>query len=237
MRKSVISLAVKASILAGATAVPTFATAQDSLVLEEIVVTARKRAESLQDVPIAVTAFTSSQIESAGIERPQDFIALTPNVTIVDTANAGDTQVTIRGQYSTRDAESSFSYVLDGVLITNPNGFNGELFDIEQIEVLKGPQGALYGRNATSGAILVQTKRPTNEFEARIGGGFGDDDLVKGNFMISGPIIDNELYGRFAASYRDTNGQFDNDFTGTDDEVNFSEEKNFRGRLIWEPND
>lgn len=237
MEKKIIVSAVQAAVLGSALVSAPVIYAQDSAVLEEVVVTARKRAESLQDVPIAVTAFTSSQIESAGIERPQDFIALTPNVTIVDTANAGDTQVTIRGQYSTRDAESSFSYVLDGVLITNPNGFNGELFDIEQIEVLKGPQGALYGRNATSGAVLVQTKRPTNEFEGRIGGGVGDDNLVKGNAMISGAIIENQLYGRFAASYRDTDGQFDNDFTGDDDAVNYMEEKNYRGRLIWEPND
>jgi iron complex outermembrane receptor protein len=72
--------------------------------LEEIVVTARKRTESLQDVPIAVTAFTQSQIESAGIRRPVDFINKIPNVTIVDTANVGDTQVSIRGIVSTRDA-------------------------------------------------------------------------------------------------------------------------------------
>jgi iron complex outermembrane receptor protein len=120
-------------------------------------------------VPIAVTAFTANDKQSAGINRPQDFVSLTPNVSMVDTANAGDTQVTIRGQYSTRDAESTFAYVVDGVLITNPNGFNGELYDIEQIEVLKGPQGALYGRNAVAGAIILNTRRPTDEFEEGCG--------------------------------------------------------------------
>ncbi len=187
MHKRLISHAVQVAIVGSTLAIPHTLLAQGAGVLEEVVVTARKRSERLQDVPIAVTAFTAAQIQSAGIERPQDFIGLTPNVTIVDTANVGDTQVTIRGQYSTRDAESSFAYVVDGVLITNPNGFNGELFDIEQIEVLKGPQGALYGRNATSGAILVQTKRPGNEFEGQIKGGFGDDELLKGQLMVSGP--------------------------------------------------
>ena len=91
-------------------------------------------------MPIAITAFTENTIDRAGIERPQDFIGLTPNVTIVDSANAGDTQVTIRGITSTRDAEGTFAYVVDGVLVTNPNGFNQELFDVQQIEVLKGPQ-------------------------------------------------------------------------------------------------
>jgi iron complex outermembrane recepter protein len=237
MHKTLVSHAVQAAIIGTTLAIPSVAVAQGPGVLEEIVITARKRAESLQDVPIAVTAFTSAQIQSAGIERPQDFIALTPNVSIVDTANAGDTQVTIRGQVSTRDAEGSFAYVLDGVLITNPNGFNGELFDIEQIEVLKGPQGALYGRNATSGAILINTKRPGNEFEGRIKAGFGDDNLKKGHAMVSGPLIDNKLYGRIAGSYRESDGQFDNDYSGEDDAVNFTEETDIRGRLIWEPTD
>lgn len=237
MQKKLIAQAVQVAIVGTALAIPSFAIAQGAGVLEEIVVTARKRSESLQDVPIAVTAFTSSQIEGAGIERPQDFIALTPNVSIVDTANAGDTQVTIRGQYSTRDAESSFAYVLDGVLITNPNGFNGELYDIEQIEVLKGPQGALYGRNATAGAILVNTKRPGNEFEGRIKAGFGDDNLKKGHAMISGPLIENQLYGRIAGSYRETDGEWENDFSGDDDVVDNKKETDIRGRLIWEPSD
>ncbi|MEP5763642.1 MAG: TonB-dependent receptor [Halieaceae bacterium] len=237
MQKRLITHAIQATLLGSALTIPQLATAQGAGVLEEIVVTARKRAESLQDVPIAVTAFTASDIEDAGIERPQDFIGLTPNVSIVDSANVGDTQVTIRGQYSTRDAESSFAYVLDGVLITNPNGFNGELFDIEQIEVLKGPQGALYGRNATAGAILVQTRRPGNEFEARVKGGFGDDNLKKGQLMVSGPLIEDKLYGRIAGNYRETDGQFKNKLTGDDDVINNIEEKDIRGRLIWEPND
>ena len=156
MNKKLISHAIQATLVSSTLAIPQLALAEEAK-LEEVVVVARRRAEDLQDVPIAVTAFTSSDIQSAGINRPQDFISLTPNMSIVDTANAGDTQVTIRGQYSTRDAESTFANVVDGVLITNPNGFNGELYDVEQIEVLKGPQGALYGRNAVAGAIIVNT--------------------------------------------------------------------------------
>lgn len=237
VHRKLVSLAVQGAVLGASLAMPQFALAQSGASLEEVVVTARKRSESLQDVPIAVTAFTRADIESAGIERPADFIALTPNVSIVDTANVGDTQVTIRGQYSTRDAESSFAYVLDGVLITNPNGFNRELFDIEQIEILKGPQGALYGRNASAGAIIVNTVRPTNEFEGRVGGGFGDDDLVKGNVVVSGPLVEDKLLGRLALSYRDTNGSFSNAFTGSDNSVNYLEDISGRGRVIWQPSD
>ena len=236
MHKKLISQALQASLFAPLLAIPQFAFAEEAA-LEEIVVVARRRSEDLQEVPIAVTAFTASDIQSAGITRPQDFISLTPNVSIVDAANVGDTQVTIRGQYSTRDAESTFAYVVDGVLITNPNGFNGELYDIEQIEVLKGPQGALYGRNAVAGAIIVNTKRPTDEFEASVQGTVGDDDLKKGQAMVSGPLIADQLYGRLTAFYGKSDGQFDNDFTGDSDKVNYSEETAVRGRLVWEPTD
>ncbi len=236
MKSRILVLSIQAALGGALLASAPVAVAQSAATLEEIVVTARKRSESLQDVPIAVTAFTNEQIEGAGIERPQDFIALTPNVSIVDTANAGDTQVTIRGQYSTRDAESSFAYILDGVLITNPNGFNGELFDIEQIEVLKGPQGALYGRNATSGAILVQSRRPSEEFEARFRAGLGNDNLVKTQLLLSGPLGDG-LSASLSANHRQSDGQFVNELTGAEDAVNYLDETNVRGRVIWEPND
>ena len=121
----------------------------------EIISISRKRPETLQEVPIAVNALSENDIETAGIERTGDFVSLIPNVTIVDTANVGDTQVSIRGIVSTRDAESTFAYVVDGVLMTNPNSFNEELLDVAQIEVLKGPQGALYGRNAVAGAVAA----------------------------------------------------------------------------------
>ncbi len=228
-----LSAAIIAANASALLALPPLATAQEQLVLEEVVVTARKREESLQEVPIAITAFTESTIERAGIERPQDFISLTPNVTIVDTANAGDTQVTIRGITSTRDAEGTFAYVVDGVLVTNPNGFNQELFDIQQIEVLKGPQGAIYGRNAVSGAIILTTKKPSDEFEGEIRGGIGNNNLTKASAVFSGPITDN-LAGRIAFSLREDDGQFENSWTGDDDVVDYFEDQSLRGRLIWD---
>src|SRR5210317_854035 len=165
-------------------------TAYAETTLEEVTVIARKRAENVQEVPIAVTPFTAQEIQDAGIRRPADFIDLIPNVTIVDTANVGDTQVSIRGIVSTRDAESTFAYVVDGVLSTNPNSFNEELLDVQQIEVLKGPQGALYGRNAVAGAILVTTKKPGDEVEAEVSAGIANNNATKVSGTISGPIVE-----------------------------------------------
>ena len=222
-----------AAAVAGFTVTPIAIAQSESLAIEEVVVTARKRTENLQEVPIAISAIGETTIERAGIERASDYISLIPNVTIVDAANVGDTQVSIRGVVSTRDAESTFAYIVDGVLSTNPNSFNEELFDVQQIEVLKGPQGALYGRNAVAGAILVTTKEPTNEFEAKVGGGIANNNAYKVNAMVSGPIVEDTLLGRFSISTRETDGFYKNIFTGDDDSVDYLEDTSARGRLIW----
>ena len=132
-------------------------------VIEEITVTARQREESLREVPAAITVLTESQIQRSGIQRATDFIALTPGVTIVDTAEVGDTQVSIRGLNGARDAETSFGLIIDGIVMTNPAALNREYLGLSQIEVLKGPQGALYGRNASAGAIIITTAKPGEE--------------------------------------------------------------------------
>ncbi|MEL7045873.1 MAG: Plug domain-containing protein, partial [Pseudomonadota bacterium] len=160
MHKKPLAAALAGALLAPLS--PALWAQESGLAIEEIVVVARKREENLQEVPIAISAIDENTIQRAGIQRASDYVGLVPNVTLVDTANVGDTQLSIRGIVSTRDAESTFAYVVDGILSTNPNSFNEELFDIQQIEVLKGPQGALYGRNAVAGAILVSTKEPSN---------------------------------------------------------------------------
>jgi iron complex outermembrane receptor protein len=232
MKKRLLSKTLIASVI-----VSVAASAYADAVLEEILVTARKRAENVQDVPIAISAFSAQDIEDAGIARPVDFIDLIPNVTIVDTANVGDTQVSIRGVVSTRDAESTFAYVVDGVLITNPNAFNGELIDIEHIEVLKGPQGALYGRNAVAGAILVNTMAPGNDFVAKAKAGYGNNNTYNASAMISGPLVEDQLSGSLTAYYRNTDGFYKNAFTGEDDAVDYLEDRGVRGRMIWQVSD
>jgi iron complex outermembrane receptor protein len=203
--------------------------------LEEVVVSARKVDESVQDVPIAMSVFTSSDISDAGIERPEDFIALTPNVVMANTVNVGDTLVTIRGLTSTRDAESNFAFVVDGVLQTNPNAFNRELLDIAQIEVLKGPQGALYGRNATSGAILITTKAPSEESESTAVVGMGINNASKLQYVNSGKIGDS-VYTRFSISTRETDGEHTNVYSNLNN-VDFFEDTTIRGRVLVEEDD
>ena len=142
-----------------------------------IVVTGLRRADELQDTPAAITAFTADTIENARILRPADFVNLTPNVNLVETQNAGNAFIIIRGITQARNSEPSVAVVVDGVQQVNPAQFNQGLFDIEQIEVLKGPQGGLYGRNAIGGAIIITTREPTDEFEGKITAGV--DELAR----------------------------------------------------------
>lgn len=203
--------------------------------IEEVVVTARQREEPLSDVPAAITAFTASDIERAGIKRAEDFVALTPGVSLVNTAEVGDTQLSIRGINGARDAEANFAFIVDGILYTNPSAFNREFSNLSQIEVLKGPQGALYGRNASAGAIIVNTRKPGNEFEGEIRALGGSQDTVVTSGYAGGALIQDQLYGSVAFDYRNTNGFRTNEFTGASDTVDRFENWNANGRLIWEP--
>ena len=199
-----------------------------------IIVTGLRRSETLQDTPAAVTAFDAQAISNAGIERPADFIALTPNVTLVETQNAGNAFVVIRGITQNRNSEPSVAVIVDGVQQVNPAQFNQDLFDIDQIEVLKGPQGGLYGRNAIGGAIIITTKQPTDEFAGNITAGIdnGFGYFLRGG--VSGPLAENIKF-RIAGSYYDTEGFIPNTFLGEDaDPV---EDFSLRGNLLIEATD
>ncbi len=203
--------------------------------LEEVVVTARQRTESLADVPAAITAFTENDIERAGIERAGDFLNLTPGVNLTNTAEVGDTQVSIRGINGARDGETNFAFIVDGILYTNPSAFNREFADVSQIEVLKGPQGAIYGRSASAGAIITTTRSPSmTEFEGFVKGQVGRDSTYFGQVAASGPLIENQLAGRISFDYRTTDGTRHNNFLAKDVVDDF-ENYNVNGRLLWEP--
>jgi len=208
----------------------------DTMVIEEITVTARRREESLKDVPGTVTALTQTMLENAGVQRAEDFIALTPGVTMVDAAEVGDTQVNIRGINGARDAENSFAFILDGVLYTNPAAFNREYTDLRQIEVFKGPQGAIYGRNAAAGAIIVTTTTPGEgpAFSGMVSGAQDDTFLAKAQW--SGNASDNLAF-RIAGDWRTSDGYYRNQFQNGAAIVDSQESYNINARVLWKPSD
>lgn len=201
--------------------------------LEEVIVSARQRAERLSDVPATVQVFSASEIKFAGVERPADFVALTPGLSQVQTAEIGELQLNIRGINTGRDVETNFALVIDGVLQTNPNAFNQELANLQQIEVLKGPQGAVFGRNALAGAIIMSTRQPTADFQSSVTLGYGNKNTQKANAYLAGGIAAGINAG-LGAFYRQTDGFFENSFLGCDDCVDAMEEYGVAPRLMFE---
>jgi iron complex outermembrane receptor protein len=212
----------------GALAAP----AQAQEPLEEIVVTALRRAESLQDAPASVTAFDAETVEQARIQSMRDYVNLTSNMTLMETQNNAFAFVNIRGLAQIRNVDPTVAVVVDGVLTTTSLGFSQELYDIQQIEVLKGPQGALYGRNATGGAINITTKQPATEPELYVRGGVGNGDSVQFSGVASGPIGGDDVLGRIVVGYQDADGWRDN--VATRVKADPYEDLTIAGKLLWE---
>ncbi len=197
----------------------------------EIVVTARRVNESLSQVPASISVFSADALEKSNIQRAQDFIKLTPGVTIVtSSAEAGDTQINIRGINGARDAESSVALVVDGILKTNTAALNQNQGTMRQIEVLKGPQGALYGRNAAAGAIIVQTVKPGDVLEGAIKGSYANENTGSLNAYVAGPLAPGIGFV-LSGDYRTTDGFFRNGFLDSKT-VDDQEAWNIDGRIL-----
>jgi iron complex outermembrane receptor protein len=205
-------------------------------ILEEVLVTARKREEPLLNVPVTMSVFTQQTIESAGIEAARDFVALVPNMTLVEVQNVGNSFITIRGISQARNSEPSVAVLVDGVLEPNPYEFDQELNDVTSIQVLKGPQGALYGRNAIGGAIIINTAAPSDHFEGAARVGVGNGVSERAQLAVGGPIDSaGTLKYRASLSYYNTDGYLENTYLGrkADPYRNYSG----RLRLLWKPSD
>ncbi len=199
-----------------------------------IIVTARRQSETLAEVPAAVTVFTAESLAKSGVQRADDFIQLTPGVTIVTgTAEAGDTQINIRGINGARDAESSVALVVDGILKTNTAQLNQNQGTLRQVEILKGPQGALYGRNAAAGAIVLQTLKPGDALEGGMLVRAAQDNTYTANGFISTPI--GETAGLLvSANYFRTDGFFRNRFLGNSKTIDDQEIFGVDARFVTE---
>lgn len=197
----------------------------------DIVVTARRVSENVSQVPASITAFSADMIAKANITRAEDFVKLTPGVTIVtSTAEAGDTQINIRGINGARDAESSVALVVDGILKTNTAALNQDQGTMRQIEILKGPQGALYGRNAAAGAIVVQTLKPSDHLQVGAQASYGNNNTASGSAYLAGPISDNVGFV-LSGDYHTTDGFYRNTYLDSKT-VDNQESWNVNGRII-----
>lgn len=179
---------------------------------DEIIVTARRQNERLIDVPASVSVIDADALAKTGADNAQGFAQLTPGVTIVTgTAEAGDTQINIRGINGARDAESSVALVVDGILKTNTAQLNQTQGTLRQIEILKGPQGAIYGRNAAAGAIVISTVKPGDTLEGAVKLSYANEKTVEGTAYIAAPLGDNAGFV-LSGNYRTTDGFYRNRF-------------------------
>lgn len=198
-----------------------------------IVVTARFREESLQDIPDSIVALTGEALEQRNITGLQNLTYSLPNVGVSQALNPGSLFINMRGINTFRGSEPGVAVRIDGVQATSAEQLSQDLVDIERIEVLKGPQGALYGRNALVGAINVVTRRPGNESRNRVRAGYGNGDDYSVDASFSGPIVSDKLFYGLSGSYNNFGGVIKDGFI--DRPVDFRESTVFRGRLVWTP--
>lgn len=180
--------------------------ASTGMALEEVIVTAEKREADLQKTAIAITAITADALVDAGVSQSEDLNKLVPGLGIGQ--GGPSTQVYLRGvgNYGTNAfADPAVAFNIDGVYISRFSGISGNFYDIQRVEVLKGPQGTLYGRNATGGAINIVTNKPVDKFEAGVGLEAGNYSLIKANGFVNVPVSDTVAV-RLAAQSVDRDG-------------------------------
>lgn len=210
------------------------ALAQVGPVIQEIVVTARKKAENLQEVPVAITAFTADSIQDAGIRDLYDVAELTPGLSFFNAQGEFLAVPVVRGMAPTDIfGENNAAIFVDGVYVSGREGLNFSQLDLERIEVVKGPQSALYGRNAFSGAINYVTKMPSDVFGTKAEVTAGSDGRMGGQAAVTGPIFSDQLTGRLSVLYDEFDGSYDNPLGGQD--ISGYRYRSYEGKLRWAP--
>jgi iron complex outermembrane receptor protein len=231
--RSKLLVVLTAMMLAAGTLLP--ARAQQ---IEEVVVTAQKREENVQEVPISISTYSGEFLDQSGIDTLQDLGDYAPNLTLSTSSNIVNNRIIMRGVGSVGDnaLEPSVAVFIDGVYYPRTSALVGSLTDIEQVEVLRGPQGTLFGRNASMGALNIRTRAPSDEFEGELRGSYGNYDALRVDGSVSGPIND-MLSGRLAFHHSNRDGYGDNNFLNAGNHKEFGdwEDLTVRGKLYFEP--
>ena len=189
-----------------------------SPVLEEVIVTARLREEKIQEIPLAITSLSAKEIESRGVTDLRRLAYSTAGLQMDETGGKFFVSPVIRGQsqVARQDDENNTSIFIDGVYVSGRDGLDFSLVDVDRIEVIKGPQSALYGRNSYAGAINYITRKPGPETRASLTGTLGDAGRQKLAGSVSGTLIEDKLYGRLGGAYDDWDGSYTNTPSGFD---------------------
>ncbi|CAN5185220.1 hypothetical protein BH09PSE1_BH09PSE1_15810 [soil metagenome] len=203
--------------------------------LDEIVVTAEKRSTNLQDTPIAISAFSGESLEERGIDDISNLQSYVPNLHVGQEQDGF--KISLRGiglQGTSSISDSGVAFYVDNFYIPRPAGASAIFYDVDRIEVLRGPQGTLYGRNATGGVVNVIAKPPKDQFEAEVGASYGSRDLMELRGVVNVPFAPN-VAGRLSAVYSEEDGYVKNLSTvpGTSDFFGSDGDLTVRGQLLF----
>jgi iron complex outermembrane receptor protein len=236
-----VSLAALASAMLAST--PALAQDAEQATVDSIIVTAQKREQNLQDVPIVVTALTGEQLQNGGIKDIKDLQLLTPGLNVTSTTNETSTTARIRGVGTVGDnsgLESSVGVVIDGVYRPRNGVAYNDLGQLARIEVLKGPQGTLFGKNTSAGVINVITAAPTFQNSVRGEATFGNYGARGGSISVNGAIVQDMIAGNLYVAARQRDGYYDV-ITGAGPRTDKDDsDQNFvttRGQLLITPNE
>jgi iron complex outermembrane receptor protein len=214
--------------------IPISARAQEEHVQETITVTAQKHEEDVQDVPMSISVLNTQHIEDLNIESISELSDFVPNLTMFNNGAPGFDTPSIRGLHAFLDSGTvSTGLFVDGVPILAVAGFEDTFLDIERVEVLRGPQGTLYGKNTEAGVINIITRQPNNEFRGKVAGEYGEDNKQKVNFNLAGPIMQDTLFFSLAGQHYSKDGYIENILTG--ETANDRENWYGKGSLRWTP--
>ncbi len=229
------------AVLAASTLSAPVAAQDRATALEEVVVTAQRRETMLQETPIAVTAFTSEKIEDMGIFDITDISGLAPNTNIQKQPSSNSNMsIAIRGITSGETAllvDPKVSFYVDGVYLSKTVGAVFDIVDMESIEVLRGPQGTLFGRNSSGGAINVTTVKPSGELGGNVEASFGNEGYMRYRGSIDLPKIADMLSVKVSAMHMEWDGWADNDFPGQESDLASEDNDSYRIALRLEPTD
>ena len=226
-----------AAIVAAAWQIGFTAPAFAQSVIEEVVVTAQKREENISDVPVAVSVLGRQQIESSFASNMEELQALVPSVSFRTGNTTRNSALTIRGigtiSFSVA-AEPSVSTVVDNVVLGRSGQAFGDLYDLERVEVLRGPQGTLFGKNASAGVVNITTRRPGEQLEGYISGTFYEDNEYQLRARVSGPLTD-ELRGSLTLLDSEFDGYVQNVFNN--ETINGYDKQGIRAMLEYDVSD
>jgi len=213
--------------------------ANDGVGFDQIVVTAQRREQNLMEVPISLTVITGKMMDENHVTGFEDIAAMTPNLTFLETDDMKFSVPRIRGVFgnvlSGGGIDQPTAVYVDDIYMNSSVAQQFDLYDVERTEILRGPQGTLFGRNTVAGVISVTTKEPTDEAEGYLEASYGNYNALRLRASYSGPIVEDKLYGKIAGVYFDRNGYETNVFTGND--ANAKHNWGVRGKLRYDASD